>query len=228
MDVELQPMGTPVEAEAQVSAFPTVTPGHEDFFSKFRSHLPQQEFDDFREIISRERDYNAQLFTKTGHQPFRNDFSTSYSVNDMLKTIDWLARSNVPDVQNVLLIEDVDIRSLMYLSATYDLDPQFLLSYVGFDAYPGFIPESTFHKADTGVAGSWYTASGSTSAKSEWYQEPSNPPSRSAWNRAHNLLEPGKSPPNRAWWQEAHRRHARRTASMIGCYCLTSTVRRSR
>lgn len=219
-------MQAPVEAEAQDAASETVMPGREDFFDRYRSLLPQQEFNKFHEVVSRERHSKGFRFERAGLEPFRlDDYWSSESVNTMMEEVSQLDTDNVLDVQNVFIIQDVDIRCLMGLSATYNLDPHFLVSYVALGE-PSRWPKSTFHKATTGVAGSWYTTTGATSGFFTQDEETSNHSSRSTWNRACKLWGSSKSPTSRAWWQEDHRRWSSCTVSMTGCYCLTSTLRR--
>ena len=205
-----------------------VTSDHDKFLQKYSSILPPPEFEEFSSLISRERKFQAQIWKEADGGLYEASELTLSKIRDL-----EIGRDDI------LLIEDVDIRCVMALDAKFDLDPHFILNYAGFQkvAEHQYAPTSVdeLHFAETGTSGSWYTIVGKVQADClrQTDDSPSHP--RNDWQSALKLWKHrGASETDRPWCQELCRQGVptedsldHSSLSVVACYCLSKTRRKS-
>lgn len=183
-----------------------------DFFQKYKKLVPKHEWEAFCSLISRERDYQATLFSK-----IFDGYLRGY----------WMGTGEQLDQHSddILLIEDLDISCILALDVQFDLDPQFILSYAGLKGPMEFGHTTVPHrKSGLGTKGSWYTISGSIDSYDSVQIDESSPTVRRMipgfWKRGQT------SNTKRPWCQEARRqKRTHGITSVIACYCLTDSLR---
>ena len=200
----------------------------ERFFRKYSRLMPPPEFNEFRSMIGRERKFQAQLWRHLSDGFYGASEWTPSSVHD-------LDTRN----QDILLIEDVDVRCVMALDTAFDLDPQFILSYAGFRKAAEFryipTPVDNFHYTGTEYSRSWYTMVGKVEGGCSWRTDGSKALPRKEWQSDLKLWKHrGASGVNRPWCQEARRQGVPNQGSrnhsftsIVACYSLSKTLRES-
>ena len=207
-----------------------VTSDHDKFLQKYSSILPPPEFEEFSSLISRERKFQAQIWKEADGGLYEASELTLSKIRDL-----EIGRDDI------LLIEDVDIRCVMALDAKFDLDPHFILNYAGFQKVAEHqyattsVDEFHFAGTGTGTSGSWYTIVGKFQADClrQTDDSPSHP--RNDWQNALKLWEHrGASETDRPRCQELRRQGVptedsldHSYLSVVACYCLSKTRRRS-
>ena len=202
----------------------------EAFFSKYKSLLTPEEFGRFHDLASKTR-------RSFGYRYYISSSDGKLDTDVVYKRIDT-QRSRNADLSKMetILVEDVDVRCLVALDATYQLDPQFLLAYtsVGDKRSPDL--EAAAGPAD--LAGKWYTAEISMLLEPPWFIEDSMMLKMFAdmdkpWYRS-LLARPDDTETEVAkpWWKEEIRTDnnsvGTKIRSKIACYCLTDKLRESR
>jgi len=178
--------------------------------------VPDEEWEAFRSLFSRERDFKATLVRQRGNGYEECDWTSGMA--------EALKRCS----HGVLLIEDVDIRCILLLDAQFNLDPQFLLSYIDsrseFESYNIKPHGDEVHKPKVGNVGDWYRIDGHMCC----YSSQTDATRPLAWQKTPKSSKSGMcSNENRPWCQEACRLDHYMVRSVIACYCLSNNLRKS-
>jgi hypothetical protein len=202
----------------------------EAFFNKYRSLLTPEGFARFHNLVSKTR-------PSRGHRYFISSFDGRLEFeHDCYARMD-AQRSKEADLSKLemILVEDVDVRCLVALDATYQLDPQFLLAYTGAGHRHSPDIEAVADPAD--VAGKWYTTEISMLLQFPWQVEDSRIVKRFAsleesWYKRLLKSRPDTEPDAaKPWWKEHVRTDSgmaiTKISSKVACYCLTDKLRES-
>jgi hypothetical protein len=228
---ETPPMDALPEHSISASAPEKDATDRVNFYHKYRGIMPPSKFDEFCSTIGRQRDFRAMRLAERSGKDY--DYSCDF-VNwtpSMTKTLGRKKRE-------ILLIEDADIDCFTALDAEFGLDPRFILTYVnchqilnhGYTSQARAQEEykKQFHRADNGMAGSWYVARSVVIGGLPWC---SSDPSRTAWQSVSRFWDRrGATDEKRPWWREACRdtygHGSTRIESRIACYCLSDNLRK--
>jgi hypothetical protein len=225
---EVPPVSAPIRHRTRSSTPQSVTPNLESFFEKYRSIVRPSDFEKFRSTLGRERSFWGSLLTE--------DHREAYEYRRWKPSMAKQLRQRKRDI---LLIEDVDINCIMALDAEFSLDPQFILNYVGCGEFSSNYKEmhgqdqyeGQFHRANVGMAGSWYVTRCKIQGEMPWR---SCDPSRTAWQNVPKFWDRGGATnAKRPWWSEACRQigpvePSTEIESKIACYCLSDSLRKLR
>jgi hypothetical protein len=192
-----------------------------ELFKKYKAIVPKQQWEAFRSVISRKRNFQAKVFRSHNalHDGERWWTTTATIVRDLV----GLSRG-------ISLIEDADFRCILALDSLFNLDPQFILNYAGLKkpvefGYMHTWREGPLEKRHIDRTGNWYKIDGSmdcySSAQMDDLESPARQMEPKFWKRR-NL-----SNHNRPWCQEACRQLDSVTIkSVYACYCLSDKLRK--
>jgi hypothetical protein len=223
---EAPPVSAHLKHGTRPSTPRSVAPSLEDFFEKYRSIMRPSDFDGFRSTLGRERDFWGSLLTEDLRE-----------VREYRRWTPSMAKQLRRQKRDILLIQDADINCIMALDAEFSLDPRFILNYVGCGQYSSNYKErrgqdqfeGQFHRADSGMAGSWYVTHCKIQGDFPWH---SCDPSRTAWQGVTKFWDRGgATDAKRPWWSEDCRQMgpvepSTEIESKIACYCLSDDLRK--
>jgi hypothetical protein len=183
-------------SEPHASTQKTSVHNEEEFFNKYRVIVPKQEWEEFRSVISRKRNFQVRIVDEKGDLHVKDNSWTS--ATEIAEDLTRLKHG-------VLLIEDADFDCILALDFQFNLDPLFLLSYTGLRKDVEFChiptPHGKNHKFNTGKMGNWYRIDCSMTRYG--LVEPDNLKTP-AWQMTSELWKRGNaSNNNRPWCQEA-------------------------
>ena len=226
--------------KAARAATPTAAPtsnsasvDSEPFFSKYRSLLTTEEFGNFHDLISKTRKCCvARYYISSSDGGLRHEEYYFYTYREVQRH-----READLSKMEIILVEDLDLRYLMALDATHQLNPHFMLAYVGVGSArsPGF--ETLTVPAN--MTGKWYTTEISISLDFPWQLEGSDlreslNTTDDPWYKALLLKLRDPRPDSEStspWWEEVARSHDNfrpTVRSKIACYCVSDKLRESR
>lgn len=225
------PITPQAELETSASARKTGAPDLEVFFEKYKSIVPQSEFDEFRSTLSRKRNFRALRFL--------DHCEDSEFLAAAFRVLKWTPREldrTFPPWRGTLLIEDADIECILALDAEYGIDPLFIVRYVG-NSHSLKLWHTSFGdsscRTNASMEGNWYITSGIIPGASprRWHD-----PSRTAQRGISKFFDRGEATDGkRPWWGEACRRtcfeefpDVKVFFARIACYCLSDDLRKLR
>ena len=202
----------------------------EAFFDKYRSLLPSEEFDKFRDLVGRTRPGRTSRYFFTS-----SSGKLGYEYLPSVRTQAERSKNADLSKMEIVLVEDVDEACLVALDTVYQLDPEFLLAYTSMGDKHSRDFEATADPAD--MTGKWYVAEMAISVGYPWLTEESrfvkkyntsNRPLYKTLLAGRHATERGALKP---WWEEEIRTGnfllSTKVRSKIACYCLTDKLRES-